>query len=389
MKPSVRKALNFVFIFGTLLLVFVIAFSNSELSNAWETLFTLRLEWVVAAFFGWFGYLAFDGVSMWRLLHHQGYRIPLRSALFIATMGYYYSNITPGASGGQPMQIYYLKKRDVPVGIGSSAISVKLLCSQLMMVVLAGVLWLTHQELVSTQLGGVRWIIIIGLAINFAAVPAVILVAFCRPLIQNIGNFFIKIGAKIHIVKHPELTVMRYASTLDTFHSSILSISRKPLQLLEQLFWSTLTLLSLLSVTVSVYHAFDMNAMRQAAGLAAMPTGEVLTLAMLLFISVSYTPLPGASGAQEAGFLGYFKGVFIGGTPGLALLVWRFFSYYMFLIVGGVVSVISTLRGNKRKPDALPEEEAPAEALVTAVDEPDAPTPDKPEAAAPTETSVE
>ena len=60
----------------------------------------------------------------------------------------------------------------------------------------------------------------------------------------------------------------------------------------------------------------------------------VLTLSCLLFVSASYTPLPGASGAQEGGFLLYFKGIFRDGTIGLALLIWRFFTYYLFLIAG-------------------------------------------------------
>ena len=63
----------------------------------------------------------------------------------------------------------------------------------------------------------------------------------------------------------------------------------------------------------------------------------MLTLSFLLFVSASYTPLPGASGAQEGGFLLYFRGIFTGGTVGLALLAWRFFTYYLFLITGVIV----------------------------------------------------
>ena len=188
--------------------------------------------------------------------------------------------------------------------------------------------------------------------------PLILLVAFYRSLVQNLGNFFIRLGTKLRIVKNQELAVMRFASTLDTFHSSILSISKKPWQLLEQLLWSGLSLLSLLSVTVSVFYAFDMPALRQIAGLAVVPSGQLLTVAMLLFLSVSYTPLPGASGAQEGGFLVFFKGLFIGGKVGLALLVWRFFTYYLFLIIGGIATIAANVRNSRRKkPDNAPAKE--------------------------------
>ena len=36
----------------------------------------------------------------------------------------------------------------------------------------------------------------------------------------------------------------------------------------------------------------------------------------------------------------YFNGVFPGGTKGLALLIWRFFTYYLFLFTGVVMVLL-------------------------------------------------
>lgn len=71
---------------------------------------------------------------------------------------------------------------------------------------------------------------------------------------------------------------------------------------------------------------------------------HVLTVSFLLFVSASYTPLPGASGAQEGGFLVYFGSVFTGGTVSVALLVWRFITYYLCLLVGCADSIFTSLR---------------------------------------------
>ena len=81
------------------------------------------------------------------------------------------------------------------------------------------------------------------------------------------------------------------------------------------------------------------------------PWYQVLTISCLLFVSASYTPLPGASGAQEGGFLLYFRGIFKDGTIGLALLIWRFFTFYIYLIVGVFTIVIEKviLRREARK----------------------------------------
>ena len=67
---------------------------------------------------------------------------------------------------------------------------------------------------------------------------------------------------------------------------------------------------------------------------------EMLTIATLLFISASYTPLPGASGAQEGGFVVFYNGIFPSGTIFSALLLWRFFTYYTMLLIGFILSLI-------------------------------------------------
>ena len=94
-----------------------------------------------------------------------------------------------------------------------------------------------------------------------------------------------------------------------------------------------------MEVILFVYRAF---------GESGTPWYQLLTISFLLFLSASYTPLPGASGAQEGGFLLYYRGLFTQGTAGLALLVWRFMTYYLFLIIGAAATILTHLRGGAK-----------------------------------------
>jgi len=64
----------------------------------------------------------------------------------------------------------------------------------------------------------------------------------------------------------------------------------------------------------------------------------------LLFASTSYTPLPGASGAQEGGFLVYFRGMFTDANLSVALLLWRFMTYYSSLLIGAAHQLFSAMK---------------------------------------------
>ncbi len=340
MKASTRRLLNLLFIVATFGLIVGIAFSNNEMANAWSALFTLDPVWVWGALGCWLAYLGFDALSVWVFLRSQKHPVSVGYAFYISVIGFYYGNITPGASGGQPMQIYYMNKHDVPVGVGSSALSLKFFCSQLMVVALSGALWIVNRDFVNTQLATAKWAVYIGFGLNFIAIPGILCVALFRAPVQAVIGFFIRVGAKLRLIKDPERVTLRADAVLDTYHASIVSLGRRPGQIIAQLLLAGLSMLGLMMVPVCVYHAF---------GLSGVSWGRLLTISCLLFMSASYTPLPGASGAQEGGFLVYFRGLFTQGTIGLALLIWRFFTYYLFLLVGGVISIAGHLRSGRKK----------------------------------------
>ncbi len=335
MKRGLRRFLSLLFILGTMALVMWIAFSNNDLGSAWELLFTLNPLYLLLAWGCWFAYTFFDALGYHYFLRKQGYPVRMGYAVFLSLMGFYYSNITPGASGGQPMQIYYMSKRDIPIGIGTSAISMKFLSNQLVTVVLASVLWALNLGFVNAQLSGVRWLYLIGWAINAAAVPLILMVTFCRRTVQRMLGGLVRLGTRMRIIKRPDVAALRMNNMLDTYHASFMRLGRHPKQIFIQLMLSVLSVSGLMAIVLCVYAAL---------GQSGVAWYELMTVAYLLFLSASYTPLPGASGAQEGGFLVFYHGLFAEGVLGMALLVWRFMSYYMFLIVGAALSIIMQLR---------------------------------------------
>lgn len=334
-----KKLLSVLVIIASVVVVCMIAFNGNELENAWQVLFTLDLRWFLAALGAWFCYLFFDAMCYHVFFHMQGYRTPLASSLYYAIIGFFYSGITPGATGGQPMQVYEMNKRCIPVGVGTSAISVRFLMNQFVMVVMSLILIFTNRSFVAEQLGGVRLIYIAGLSINFIVIPLVLLVVIHKTLIIRICGWFIRLLAKLKLIKDPDSSVEKVTKTLIAYRTSFIDLCKKPLQIILQLIISILSMSGIFMVTYFVYRAF---------GLHDTPWVQILTVSALLFVSASYMPLPGGSGAQEGGFMVFFRGIFPAGKLGLALLVWRFITYYLFLLIGPLVLIVDSLRHSRR-----------------------------------------
>ena len=80
MKINVKKLLSMGLVVASIAVVIGIAFSNSELEDAWQALGSLNPVWVLGIFGCWFSYMFFDALSGWIYLQSEGFKISLRSA---------------------------------------------------------------------------------------------------------------------------------------------------------------------------------------------------------------------------------------------------------------------------------------------------------------------
>ena len=339
MDQKLKKALSILVIVLSVAAVICIAFGNQELHDAWDAVRRLDLLYILGLLGCWAVYAGGDGVGIGFCLRRQGFLLSAGAIVRITLCGFFYSNITPGASGGQPMQVAAMNKAGVPVGNGTTTVTIRLICNQFMVSVLSLAFLIANREFIYRQLEGAIWFVRVGWVINFAVVPLVLLAAFRRAWIRKLVNGLISLLAKIRILKDPETTRRSADEVLDTYHTALNSLLRSPGEIIRQCLCSTASLLALTGSIVFVYHAF---------GMSGTPWYHLMSLAFVLFVSASYTPLPGASGAQEGGFLFYFRGIFTGGTIGLALLTWRFFTYYLFIFVG-VINLLAEKISRRRQ----------------------------------------
>ena len=342
MKVNLKKLLSMLLVVGSIVAVVMIAFSNSELENAWDALGSLNPIWVLGIFSCWFIYMFSDAFAYWMYFRSEGFKISIGRCVNASLIGFYYSNITPTSAGGQPMLVNSFRKAGIPVGYGTMGATVRFICNQFAISFLSLLCFLIDRDFVYEQLGGVIWLIRIGWLINFAGVPLVLMAAFQRRLIQRIAEWIIDLGVRIKLVKNRETAVSSVTNVLDTYHVALKELLERPWRIIIQMLSGMAGITALIASIYFVYHAF---------GYSECPWIHLFTISFMLYISACYTPLPGASGAQEGGFLLYFQNIFPPDTIGLALLVWRFFTYYMFIIVGVFMVILERiiLRKERKK----------------------------------------
>ncbi len=336
MKPNVKKLINALFLLITLGVVLYIGFSGNDISELRGALATLSPVYLLLCLLCWALYVFSDAMCVHYFLLRQGHKLKLRQSLHSAIVGIYYSSITPSASGGQPMQIYTLSKYKVPIGISGSALAVKFIAFEVATLIAGAVLWTCNAEFVARYTAEMEWAIILGFVVKAVWVLGLIAMAASPRAVSWLIAKVIRIGTKLKLCKDPEKTSAAWEKDCRSFNSSIRLIARHPRQMLAQCGIALCQLLSIALTVVVLYHAYSLEGANDI---------QLITMGVLLFIAASYTPLPGASGAQEVGFAVLFKGIFPEAKLFVALLLWRFATYYLSVLVGAVVTTVSSVRG--------------------------------------------
>ena len=83
---------------------------------------------------------------------------------------------------------------------------------------------------------------------------------------------------------------------------------------------------------------------------------EIFAMQSLLQVSVSFMPMPGASGAQEIGFSNFLRPYFVNNDLYAAVMVWRFFTYYLVVIAGAILVVVDQFLYGRKKAGTSEEE---------------------------------
>ena len=159
-KQARSRLINLLLIVVPILLVLYIGVRNGDIDDAWKTLTGSEPRWLLMCFLSWCVYVLFETLVPHMVLRFGHVPVSFGASLTVSLIGIFYSNVTPGATGGQPMQVYAFKKRGVPVGLSSSGLAVKFFSFQAALLAGGTLLWLTQLKFVNTCVIEGKWLML-------------------------------------------------------------------------------------------------------------------------------------------------------------------------------------------------------------------------------------
>lgn len=149
-------------------------------------------------------FVCLEGYMIWRLLRLSGNDATLPGCIRYSFIGYFYSGITPSATGGQPAQLYEMCKDGNNASDSTVVLMVVALFYKLVLVVIGlmlPVVWLGHMR---EYLGSWLGLYVVGIVLNVVLVALLCGVMFSPGLILNIMCGVLAAGERCGIVKNGE-----------------------------------------------------------------------------------------------------------------------------------------------------------------------------------------
>lgn len=308
-------------IFAVLIIAtFWFVFKDQDIGQIFDVAKSANPWFLLLGVFFMLMYFAMEAINIKSILKSFGEKLSFWKSYKFTMIGFFFAAITPSATGGQPLEVYYMAKEKIPAAHGALALLVQVCGIQISTMLLGTISMVLNTNLLT---GPVLWLSIFGFVINGIALAALLVCIFNNKLTRNLVNGFMSFLKHIGF-KKIENKREKVGQSLDQYAEGAKYMKTHKKEFLMAIFRVFIQFCFYFSVPYCIYRAF---------GLEGMSFFEIFALQAILFMATSALPLPGAIGASESVFLNLFGLAFGAELLPSAMLLNRGVTFYLFVLV--------------------------------------------------------
>lgn len=327
-----EKKIKLYLVLAIVLLVFILYFSlKDNYIDIVNTLSGVNSFWLIIGIVFVFLSKYFIGLITYYLAKKEKKDTSLLKMVHIALIYPFFAGITPSAVGGESFEIIYLKQTGISYGKSSNIAIQKFILYQISLVIINTVVVILN---LFTKIIPNNSLVGSSVTLNFIVNIAILAFCFLVTYNKKFNHFIVEKGVlflhKIKIIKDLEKTRTKVDNYLDNFNEGADEL-RKDKKLLVKLI-----VLSIVSYVFLMLAAWPIAASLNITGISILNLFILATFAKMMCLLIV---TPGNSGAAEYCFIYLFTGLIAENDIIAYMLIWRFVTYYIPLIVGGVLAI--------------------------------------------------
>ena len=338
MKNKKKYVFMFLFLILIVLLTLYNIFKNDSLSTIINDISRINKFYLLVFILMISLYFALQGIYMKLTLKSLGNTITLKKGIFYSMIEFYFSGITPSATGGQPVQLYYMTKDKIPVRKSYITLILNTIYFKVIVVILAIIALVFKPQYIFNYNNIYMFFFIISFLGNILLIIICYMLMFKQKYIKKILELIIKISKKFKIFEK-KVNNFNIKEFLDKYNGELkyLKNNKKCIALTFIITFIQRTIL--FSIAYVVYRALGFNSFSYL---------DLLAIQVSVQLAAGAMPLPGGTILSETTFKNIFINIFGIECADIGMLLTRTFSFYMPLLICGFVILMNIAINRQR-----------------------------------------
>lgn len=369
-----------VILVGVTLMVLLLNYQELNFKNIKAFLKNSRGWCIVAAFACMLVSIIAEGFAIQMIARRLGHKTKVHQGLAYSAADIYYSAITPSSSGGQPASLFYMVRDGMSGGVAGFTLMLNLLAYSSAIIII-GIFAFIAGPSMFVQVDGLlaRVLIIVGFVFQALLLLLILACMLFSRVPRKIGNAFIKLGAKLHIIKKPQKWHDKWNGVIEKYRNCREELRKHWVLILPVLLLNLMQRVAQTLIPCFICHAAAPN----------MSLYRLFILQAFVLLGYNSLPLPGGIGAFEYLYLSVYHTYFNEAFILSAMMVSRVISFYLCVVLCGLYTLVYHSVGLRKPKESKPLAAVSTDAGTIPIEESGAPPTIPQEGQAVEETTAE
>ena len=316
---------NLFIIALTIFLILFFVFSKDGFIDLLHSGMQINVLWLLLAAGMHLLNIAIDATILYLFVKESTPHFTVKNAIVVSMVGQFYCAVTPGASGGQPMQILSMTRMGVKASNGTAALIQKFLVWQFTLTTYSVIAMAAKFSMFVGNLDFAMWTLTaIGFTGQILTIVVLLLASFNKKVTFKVIGGIYKLLAKLHLMKNLDKKLKSLDESLTSFHECNKALNKNKALVVKVYVLTFVQLTVLFLIPYCIAMSFGQSGVKMFDMICAQSYVSMVS---------GLVPLPGGSGAAEYCFSQFFGSFFSAEMIKSAILIWRTITYYATILI--------------------------------------------------------
>lgn len=331
MTDKKKAIINCIFLVTVFALTMYFVFHGEDIDEILAVVRQAGGRWLLLGIVCVVLFIIGESVIIFYMMRTIGAKVKMSHCALYSFVGFFFSCITPSATGGQPMQIYYMKKDKLSIPVSTLVLMIVTITYKAVLVFIGILVCIFGRGFLRPYMGDYMWVFYLGLGLNVFCVAFMLVLVFAPGLAKQIALRVFKLAERLHIIKKKKSRLLRLERSMDLYHETAAFWAGHKRIILNVFLITLVQRTILFTVTYWVYRSM---------GLASFDIFTITVLQSVISVAVDMLPLPGGMGVSEKLYMVMFVPVF-GSVILPSMLLSRGISYYAQLLISAAMTCVA------------------------------------------------